>query len=117
MPMVTAPGTTTAAPRLDSVGWVKVSAHHHQGPIPEGLRIGAVQGQGAGFEGLEQAASWKTLSWWAATSLQSLEEAGSAWTETQLTNVLEDATTTQPAVGTLGTIGRTCATSSQAGVI
>jgi len=117
MPTVTAPGTTTAVLRLDSVGWVKVSAHRHQGPIPEGLRIGAVQGQGAGFEGLEQAAPWKTLSWWAATSPQSLEEAGSAWTETQLTNVLEDARTTQPVGGTPGTIGRTCATSSQAEVI
>lgn len=81
-------------------------------PILEGLPTG--QEPGVVFEGLEQAVSWKTLSWWVATSLQSLEEVESAWTETQLTNVLGDATTIQLAVGTLGTTGRTCATSSLA---
>lgn len=112
MPTMTAPEMTTAAPRLVSVGWGKVSVHHPQGPILEGLPTG--QEPGVVFEGLEQAASWKTLSWWVATSLQSLEEVGSAWTETQLTNVLGDATTIQLAVGTLGTTGRICATSSLA---
>jgi len=112
MPMMTALGTITAAPRLVSVEWGKVSVHHPQDLIPEGLPTG--QGPGAGFVGLELAVSWKTLSWWAAISLQSLEEVGSAWTETQLTNVLGGVTTTQLAVGTLGTIGRICVFSNQA---
>jgi len=113
MPTMTALGTITAAPRLVSVGWGKASVHHHQGPTLEGLPTGAVQGQGVEYAGRAQAVSWRTLSWWEEISLQSLEEVESAWTETQLTNVLGDATTTQLAVGTLGTTGRICATSSQ----
>jgi len=62
MVMETALAMTTAAPRLASVEWVKVSALHLQGLIPEGLPIGAVQGPGGVCEDLGQAVSWKTLS-------------------------------------------------------
>lgn len=111
---MTAPETITAARRSASVVWGKVSARPLQGRILEELPTEAAQGPGAVCGGLEQAACWRTLNWWAETSRQSLEEVGSVWTGTQRTNVLGDATTTLRAVGTLGTTGRTCATSSPA---